>query len=318
MLTTTNAHTPVFLQEAVAALNVRPEGVYLDGTLGRAGHSQKILEQLNDDGRLVALDRDMAAIEVGKEVFSGDERVLLMHGDFAHLEDVLERQSGENKPTGFDGILLDLGVSSPQLDQAERGFSFMREGDLDMRMDNTHGQTAAQWLASAEEVEIANVIYQLGEEKFSRCIARAIVAQRIEEPITTTSQLVALLEEAIPRKEKNKHPATRTFQAIRMHINDELGQLKSVLPQAVRLLNDGGRLSVISFHSLEDRVVKRFFRELSKGKSLPKHIPIVEEYQAPLTTVGKALKPSAEEIQRNPRSRSAVLRVAQRTGVAYE
>ena len=314
MQTATNTHIPVFLDEAVAALNVQAGGVYLDGTLGRAGHSQRIVQQLGSDGRLIAVDRDFDAIKVGEEIFSEDDRVLLLHGDFSCLEEVL---SAKVQSLKFDGILLDIGVSSPQLDQAERGFSFMQDGALDMRMDVSKGQTAAEWLAVAEEKEIADVIYQFGEEKFSRRIARAIVERRIEEPLETTLQLAALVSEAIPRHEKHKHPATRTFQAIRIYINDELGQLMSVLPQAVRLLNESGRLAVISFHSLEDRIVKRFMRDLTKGEIVPKHIPIVPEYHAPIKTVGKAIKPSDEELKRNPRARSAVLRIAERTGVAY-
>ena len=314
MSVATNNHIPVFLEEAVAALNISSSGAYLDGTLGRAGHSQKIVEQLDSGGRLVALDRDLDALAAGQEVFAGDDRVLLLHGEFSCLEAVLQ---AADQTQQFDGILLDIGVSSPQLDQAERGFSFMHDGALDMRMDVTKGQTAAEWLARAEEVEIANVIYQFGEEKFSRRIARAIVESRAEQPLLSTLQLAELVSEAIPRHEKHKHPATRTFQAIRIHINDELGQLQSVLPQAIRLLKQQGRLAVISFHSLEDRIVKRFFRDLLKGQPIPKRIPVIPDYQAPIKVLGKAIKPSAEELRRNPRARSAVLRVAERTEVAY-
>lgn len=309
-----NSHIPVFLDEAIAALRIRPDGTYLDGTLGRAGHAQKIVQQLDANGRFVALDRDTDAIIAGKEIFSNDDRVLLLHGDFSRLEEIVV---AANQTLQFDGILLDIGVSSPQLDQAERGFSFMQDGALDMRMDVTKGQTAAEWLAIAEEKEIANVIYQFGEEKFSRRIARAIITRRIDEPIETTLQLSKLISDVIPRHEKHKHPATRTFQAIRIHINDELGQLKSVLPQAVRLLNEGGRLVVISFHSLEDRIVKRFMRNLAKGEFVPKHIPVVPEYKAPIKTIGKAIKASSDELNRNPRARSAVLRIAERTEVTY-
>lgn len=314
METMPNSHIPVFLEEAVAALNVREDGVYLDGTLGRAGHSQKIVEQLSAEGRFVGVDRDLDALAVGEKIFSGDERVSLLHGDYSNLESVLQTAGKSMK---FDGILLDIGVSSPQLDQAERGFSFMKDGALDMRMDVTKGQTAAEWLMYAEEKEIADVIFQFGEEKFSRRIARSIVERRIEEPLETTLQLAQLVSDAIPRHEKHKHPATRTFQAIRIYINDELGQLTNVLPQAVRLLNEGGRLAVISFHSLEDRIVKRFMRDLTKGETVPKHIPIVPEYHAPINVVGKVIKPSSEELKRNPRARSAVLRVAERTEVPY-
>lgn len=309
-----DAHISVFLQEAVTALNVRPEGTYLDGTLGRAGHTQAILAKLGENGRLVAVDRDPQAVAAGKERFADDPRVTVVHADFGSLQEALDK---EELPSEYDGILFDLGVSSPQLDQADRGFSFMQDGPLDMRMDVSQGETAAQWLATAEEQDIANVIYRLGEEKFSRRIARAIVTARAEGEITTTGQLVNLIEDVIPRREKHKHPATRTFLAIRLHINNELGQLEDVLPQAVRLLNQSGRLVVISFHSLEDRIVKRFIRDLSKGPVVPKHIPVLEKHAAPLVQVGKAVKPSDKEVQENARARSAILRVAERTEVVY-
>ncbi len=316
------AHIPVFYEEAVDGLNVRADGRYLDCTFGRGGHSQKILGLLNDNGRLVALDRDTAAIEVGRELLSGDNRATLLHGDFSNIDAVLEA-AGESE--AFDGILLDLGVSSPQLDEAERGFSFMRDGVLDMRMDQSQGETAAEWLAYAEAHEIANVIFQYGEEKFSRRIARAIVEQREETPINTTLQLAKLVDEVVPKQrakgKKTKHSATRTFQAIRIYINDELGQIERVLPKSINLLAPSGRLSVISFHSLEDRIVKRFMRLLVKGKRIPKNIPLMpgseHEYRPPIKLIGKALKPSDEEVARNVRARSAVLRVAERTEEPY-
>ncbi len=307
-------HTSVLLKESLEALSIQGEGVYLDGTFGRGGHSGAILTALTSNGRLIGLDRDPSAIEYGREHFSDDKRLQLVHTDFANAQAKLLELG---LPDKFDGILFDLGVSSPQLDEAGRGFSFMRDGPLDMRMDTSKGLTAAQWLAEVEETELANVIFHLGEEKFSRRIAKAIVEKRREEPLTQTSQLVALIDDAITRKEKHKHPATRTFLALRMYINDELGQVEKILPQAIKMLKPGGRLAVISFHSREDRIVKRFFRELSKGPQLPKRLPIQEAFQSPLKLVGKAIKPGKDELKANPRSRSAVLRVVERTEVAY-
>ena len=307
-------HTSVLLKESLEALSIQGGGVYLDGTFGRGGHSGAILSALAPDGRLIGLDRDPSAIEYGREHFSNDKRLQLVHTDFANAQAKLLELG---LPDKFDGILFDLGVSSPQLDEAERGFSFMREGPLDMRMDTSRGQTVAEWLAVVDETELANVIFHLGEEKFSRRIAKAVVEMRQEEPLTQTSQLVALIEDVITRKEKHKHPATRTFLALRMYINDELGQVEKILPQAIRMLKPGGRLAVISFHSREDRIVKRFFRELSKGPQLPKRLPIQKEFQSPLKIIGKAIKPGDSELSENPRSRSAVLRIIERTEVAY-
>ena len=312
--TTKTPHISVLLEESIAALAIKSSGVYMDGTFGRGGHSKHILNELSAEATLVAVDRDLSAIEYGKQHFAGERRLHLVHSDFASIQQkVLEQEL----PEKFDGILFDLGVSSPQLDEPNRGFSFMQDGPLDMRMDTSCGQTAAQWLSSAEEKEIANVIFQLGEEKLSRRIARAIVEQREEQPFTRTSQLVDLLEDVIKRKEKNKHPATRTFLALRMYLNDELGQIEAMLPQAVKMLNPGGRLAIISFHSREDRIVKQFFRDISKGPKLPKRLPIQEEYQAPVKLIGKAIKPTEQEVRLNPRSRSAVLRVGERTEVPY-
>ncbi len=267
----TSLHTSVLLKESIDALSIHPDGTYLDGTFGRGGHSKVILTKLSTDGLLVGLDRDPSAIEYGHENFQDDHRLQLVHTDFANVQSKLVELG---LPEKFDGILFDLGVSSPQLDEADRGFSFMQDGPLDMRMDSSQGQTVADLLAYIGEVELANIIFQLGDEKYSRHIARAIVEKRVEEPLATTSQLVAIIEEVITRKEKHKHPATRTFLALRMYINDELGQVEKMLPQAVKMLKPGGRLSVISFHSREDRIVKRFFRGLTKGPQLPRRLPV--------------------------------------------
>jgi len=307
-------HTSVLLNEAINALNIAADGLYLDGTFGRGGHSKEILKELSDKGLLVCIDRDLSAIEYGQKIFSHEKPIQLVHTDFANALSSLQSQG---LPEKFDGILYDLGVSSPQLDEPERGFSFLRDGPLDMRMDSSQGQTAAQLLAEIEEKDLANIIFRLGEEKFSRKIARAIIEKRAEEPLVSTAQLVALIEEVITRREKHKHPATRTFLALRMYINDELGQVEAMLPQAVKMLKPGGRLAIISFHSREDRIVKRFFKSLTVGPVLPKRLPIQEAFQAPIKLIGKAVKPSAAELHDNPRARSAILRIAERTEVEY-
>ena len=299
----------------IDALNIRNGGVYVDATLGRAGHARAVTELMGEQGRLIGIDRDPRAVELGREVFANDERVKVLHGEFNQLDELLSQHTELSK---VDGILMDLGVSSPQLDQAERGFSFMRDGELDMRMNPTQGQTAAQWIETVEERDFMMVLFELGEEKYARRIARAVVEARQETKIESTLQLASIVEQAMPKKEKNKHPATRTFQAIRLHINEELFQVKSALPQAVERLAEGGRLAVISFHSLEDRIVKRFMRELSTPNLPPKNIPVSEEaYRTPLKTIGKAIKPSKSEIAENPRSRSSVLRIAERTAEPY-
>jgi len=312
---TSEQHIPVLKREALDALAIREGGIYVDATLGRAGHAKAIADAMGAQGRLIGFDRDPRAIELGKEVFADDSRVSIIHSEFARMKEMLrEFVEVEN----VDGVLMDLGVSSPQLDQAERGFSFMRDGELDMRMDPTRGESAAQWLSSVEERDLMMVLFELGEEKFARRIARAIVLERAETKIESTLQLAAIIEQAIPKKQKNKHPATRTFQAIRLHINQELSQVATALPQAVELLKAGGRLAVISFHSLEDRIVKRFIRELSTPNLPPKNIPVSEEaYLTPLKMISRAIKPSSAEIADNPRSRSSVLRVAERTAVSY-
>jgi 16S rRNA (cytosine1402-N4)-methyltransferase len=303
-------HTPVLLDEVLAGLSVRPDGRYCDATFGRGGHTAAILGALGPAGRLVAIDRDPEAIRAGRQRFAAEARLTLVQGSFGSLEERVRAAGIEGE---LDGVLLDLGVSSPQLDEAARGFSFMQDGPLDMRMDNESGQSAAQWLARAGEREIADVIRGLGEERFARRIARAIVAARAETPITRTAALAALVAEAVPTREPGKHPATRTFQAIRIHVNGELDALESALPQAVRLLAPGGRLCVISFHSLEDRIVKRFIRREEQGDPVYAGLPNVPVHaRARLQRVGGAVMAGEAEVRANPRARSAVLRVAER------
>jgi 16S rRNA (cytosine1402-N4)-methyltransferase len=314
-MTTLEDHIPVLKREALEALNVFSGGVYVDATYGRGGHARAIAERMGDQGRLIALDRDPRAVELGRQMFKDDERVQIIHGEFARIGDLVREFANVAK---VDGILMDLGVSSPQLNQAERGFSFMREGDLDMRMDPSQGESAADWLVRVEESDLVKVLFEFGEEKFARRIARAIILAREESKLETTLQLAALVEQSIPKKDKHKHPATRTFQAIRLYVNQELSQVSEALPQAVSLLNEGGRLAVISFHSLEDRIVKRFIRGLATPNLPPKSIPVSEDaYLTPLNAIGRAIKPSREEVRENPRSRSSVLRIAERTDVSY-
>ena len=303
-------HTPVLLDEVLAGLSVRPDGRYCDATFGRGGHTAAILGALGPAGRVVAIDRDPEAIRAGLQRFAAEARLTLVQGSFGSLEERVRAAGFEGE---LDGVLLDLGVSSPQLDEAARGFSFMQDGPLDMRMDNESGQSAAQWLAKAGEREIADVIRGLGEERFARRIARAVVAARAEAPITRTAALAALVAEAVPTREPGKHPATRTFQAIRIHVNGELDALESALPQAVRLLAPGGRLCVISFHSLEDRIVKRFIRREEQGDPVYAGLPNVPVHaRARLKRVGGAVMAGEPEVRANPRARSAVLRVAER------
>jgi 16S rRNA (cytosine1402-N4)-methyltransferase len=304
------AHTPVLLDEVLDGLAVKADGHYCDGTFGRGGHSAAILGQLGPAGRLCAIDRDPDAIAAGRERFAADPRLTLVRGSFGRLE---ERVRAAGLEGGLQGVLLDLGVSSPQLDEAKRGFSFMQDGPLDMRMDNESGISAAQWLARATEREIAEVLFRLGEEKFSRRIARVLVAARSVQPITRTKQLADLVASAVPTREPGKHPATRTFQALRIHVNRELEEIESALPQAVSLLASGGRLCVISFHSLEDRMVKRFMRREAQGDPVYAGLPNVPSHARPrLRLVGGAVMPSEREVAANPRARSAVLRVAER------
>ena len=295
----------VLLAESVSALSVRADGSYLDGTFGRGGHSREILSRLSPGGKLIAVDKDPAA-EASALSLANDPRFQFEPGSFADISRIVTDNS-------LDGILLDLGVSSPQLDDAQRGFGFSGDGPLDMRMDTRTGMTAAQWLASAPEQDIADVIKTYGEERFGKRMAAAIVRARAETPITGTRQLANIIAEANPKWEPHKHPATRAFQAIRIFINRELEDLELALECMVDKLVVGGRLVVISFHSLEDRIVKRFMRDQARGIQLPRHVPVVDSNAGKtLNLVGKAMKPSNEEIARNPRSRSAVMRIAER------
>jgi 16S rRNA (cytosine1402-N4)-methyltransferase len=301
------SHVPVLLEEAVAALNVREDKTYIDGTFGRGGHSQAILAGLGVRGRLLAFDQDPAA---HADRALEDPRLELIHGRFSTMKQALAARGIRE----VAGILLDVGVSSPQLDEAARGFSFAREGPLDMRMDTTRGETAAEFLAHAEEKEIREVIEAYGEERFAKSIAAAIVDARSREPVRTTSQLAQIVGRAVRTREPGQHPATRTFQALRIHVNQELEELEVTLPQAAGLLERGGRLAVISFHSLEDRIVKGFIRERSSGDKLPKGVPVraADIPPAELRAVGRAVRASPAEVARNPRARSAVLRVAEK------
>ncbi|HEV7930216.1 MAG TPA: 16S rRNA (cytosine(1402)-N(4))-methyltransferase RsmH [Nitrosospira sp.] len=308
-----SVHTPVLLREAVDALAVKPGGIYVDGTFGRGGHSRLILERLGESGRLIAFDRDPAAWAAGQAL--ADTRFRMVHSSFSRIQEILRQLDVDR----VDGILLDLGVSSPQLEEAGRGFSFRLDGPLDMRMDTSQGQTAAEWVASASEAHLEEVIRNYGEDRFAKQIARAIVAARSRQPIASTHQLAAIVATAVRsrKREDKQNPATRTFQAIRIYINQELEKLSLVLPQCVEVLKPGGRLVAISFHSLEDRIVKRFMRESANPDRLPKDVPLrATEVQRlsrhKLRVVGKALTPAAEELAKNPRARSAVMRVAER------
>ena len=310
----TTAHVPVMAHEALAALLIRPDGIYVDGTFGRGGHSRLILAALNEAGRLIALDRDPDAIRAGAEL--NDVRLTLRQRAFSQLNAVLD-ELGVGQ---VNGVLLDIGVSSPQLDDAERGFSFRFDAPLDMRMDTRSGLTAAQWLATASEGEIGEVIREYGEERFAKSIARALVAARQQQPIVRTLQLAQIIAHAVGWREAGQHPATRSFQAIRIYLNRELEELTSVLPQCVDRLIPGGRLAVISFHSLEDRIVKRFMRAESQGEQLPERLPVRAASLKPgrMRLVGRAQHASDAEVAANPRARSAVLRVAERMAVQAE
>ncbi|MBV2262253.1 MAG: 16S rRNA (cytosine(1402)-N(4))-methyltransferase RsmH [Thauera sp.] len=303
------AHVSVLLSEAVDALAIRADGIYVDGTFGRGGHSRAVLARLGPQGRLIAFDRDPAAIAAGEAV--GDPRLTLVHSAFSALDEELARLGVQM----VDGVLLDLGVSSPQLDDAARGMSFRFDAPLDMRMDTSRGQTVAEWLAEASVGEITEVIREYGEERFAHAIAKAIAAARAGGAVATTGQLAALVEKAVRTREPGQHPATRTFQTLRIFINQELEELSRVLPVCVSRLRSGGRLAVISFHSLEDRIVKRFMRDESRPPVLPRRLPVrAADLPAPrLQLVGKAMRPGEAEVAANPRARSAVLRVAERT-----
>ncbi|RZM70302.1 16S rRNA (cytosine(1402)-N(4))-methyltransferase RsmH [Pseudoalteromonas rubra] len=304
-------HISVLMAETLDALNIQPDGTYIDGTFGRGGHSGEILKRLNEQGRLQAIDQDPQAIAAAQK-FADDPRFSIAHNRFSHIESVARDAGLLGK---VDGILLDIGVSSPQLDDAERGFSFMKDGPLDMRMNPTAGRSAAQWLAEAELEDMVFVIKKYGEEKFARRIATKIIETREHTEITSTKQLADLIDEAVPVKDKHKHPATRTFQAIRIYINSELEEIQTALQAALAVLKPGGRLVVISFHSLEDRIVKQFIKKQSKGEAVPRGLPLTDaqlKQNLTLKAVGKAIKPSQAEIDANPRARSSVLRIAEK------
>jgi 16S rRNA (cytosine1402-N4)-methyltransferase len=306
-------HITVMLNEAVEGLAIKPSGIYVDGTFGRGGHSRKILQKLGAGGRLIAFDRDLAAIASANEI--KDSRFHIVHSHFAGLAEALS-EIGVNK---VDGILLDLGISSPQIDVGERGFSFRFDGPLDMRMDQTSGRTAAEFLAEVTEQELGKVIKEYGEERFAKQIARAIVTERAGgDAVATTKHLAKIVADAVPKIEPGQDPATRTFQALRIYLNQELEELSVVLPQCLKILSAEGRLAVISFHSLEDRIVKQFIKGEQDRDNLPANFPVMAKDlpQPRMRMIGKAMKPSDEEVKRNPRSRSAVLRVAERTNVA--
>jgi len=303
------AHTTVLLNETVDGCVIDPDGVYVDGTFGRGGHSRQLLSKLGSQGRLIGFDKDPRAIESGNELAAEDARFQIVQSSFADMRAALASLGIEK----VNGILLDLGVSSPQLDDAERGFSFMKDGPLDMRMNPDSGISAAEWVATTPEAEIARVLKEYGEERFARRMARVLVEKRKNEEITRTLQLAEIIKHANPAWEKHKHPATRAFQAIRIAVNNELGDLENVLADSVDLLLPAGRLSVISFHSLEDRMVKRFIRAQEKGKDLPPGLPVMEDQLGKtMKKIGKAIMPTKAEIDRNPRARSAVLRIAER------
>jgi len=299
-------------EEALEQLNIKPDGIYLDCTFGRGGHSGGILKLLNSSGRLLALDRDTDAIASDEaKRLTEDSRFSLHHASFAELSAVIEQHGYIGK---VDGILMDLGVSSPQLDNAERGFSFLRDGPLDMRMDSNHGLSAAEYLARVDEKELIRVLFEYGEERFARRIANAVISQREQQPLQTTLQLAKLIENSVPFRDKHKHPATRSFQAIRIEINQELEQIKTGLKQAADVLAPSGRLVVIAFHSLEDRIVKRFIRDQAGPKTNPGKLPVKERdiEQGQFRKIGKSIRAQQQELQQNPRARSAVLRVAEK------
>ncbi len=305
-------HITVLLNEAVDALAVREDGIYVDGTFGRGGHSRLILSRLGSQGRLIVFDKDPQAIEAAQKLAEQDGRVTVVHDGFSSFQTTLDKLGIEE----IDGALFDLGISSPQIDDGARGFSFRFDAPLDMRMDPTRGMSAAEWIATASEQDLHEVIKNYGEERFSRQIARAIVAQRTESPIDTTRKLAQLVAQNVRTRERGQDPATRTFQAVRIFINRELEEVEAVLPQVMGRLKQGGRLAVIAFHSLEDRIVKQFVKKYSQPPPLPRWAAVKEADLPlpPLKAVGKAIKPGVEETASNPRARSAVLRVAERTG----
>jgi 16S rRNA (cytosine1402-N4)-methyltransferase len=305
-----NKHIPVLLNEAITGLNIKKNGIYIDGTFGRGGHSKEILKALDEKGHLFAIDRDLQAIDEIDSEFENDLRFELIKDEMSELKNIVKEKSLSGK---IDGVIFDLGVSSPQLDQASRGFSFQKDGPLDMRMDTTKGITAAEWLSSVSEDQLRKVLFQYGEEKFSSRIARNIIKNRNTTSLNTTFDLVNTITQALPKMYFKKHPATKTFQAIRIYINDELSQLESALNASLELLRSGGRLCVISFHSLEDRIVKRFIKNASLESKQYRGLPDVPvEFQPKLKIIGKAVRASIAEIGMNVRSRSAVLRIAER------
>jgi 16S rRNA (cytosine1402-N4)-methyltransferase len=309
-MVTDYTHQPVLLEEVLEGLDIRPDGVYVDGTFGRGGHAGGILGRLGPEGRLLAMDKDPEAVQSAEAQYGSDPRFEIEQGTFTMLSHLVAQRQLQGK---INGLLLDLGVSSPQLDDPSRGFSFSDDGPLDMRMDPGAGISAAQWLAQASESAISDVLRTYGEERFAKRIARTLVTARKTAPIETTRQLAELVAAAVPVREKNKHPATRSFQAIRIYINHELDDLKSVLEQVTDVLAEHGRLAVISFHSLEDRTVKRFIRREYQGEQLPPDLPLAGPGHKPrLRPVGKAIRAGSAELARNPRARSAVLRLAER------
>ena len=304
-------HITVLLHEAVDALEIKPDGIYVDGTFGYGGHSRLILERLGKNGRLIAFDKDLSAVTEGRII--KDAGFHIVHSRFSRIQEELQKLGVSR----VDGVLLDLGVSSPQLEDASRGFSFRLNGPLDMRMDTSQGQTATEWIASVSEAQLGEVIKNYGEERFAKRIARAVVATRSRQPIVTTLQLAEIVATAVRSRKQNQNPATRTFQAIRIYLNQELEELSLSLPQCVELLNPGGRLVIISFHSLEDRIVKRFMRAAANPGLLPRRLPIRNKEMQnfspqKLRLVGKAVRPRENEVAINPRARSAVMRVAER------
>lgn len=303
-------HQSVLLQEALEGLSIKPNGVYIDGTFGRGGHSRAILSCLNEQGKLLAIDKDPEAINHANQHFSTDARFAMIQGSFAELVAITQSRGLNGQ---VDGILLDLGVSSPQIDNPERGFSFMQKGPLDMRMDNQQGKSAADFINDAKEEDMISVFRTYGEERFAGRIARAIISARSIARIETTDVLAEIVKAANPKWEKHKHPATRVFQALRIHVNEELSDLNSCLLQVLDVLKVGGRLAVISFHSLEDRIVKQFMRDQEKGPQLPKEVPIFhQQLNIRFKRIGKAIKPSEAEIKHNVRARSAVLRIGEK------
>ena len=303
-------HIPVLLDEVKEGLNIKKNGIYIDGTFGRGGHSQMILSQLGSKGRLIGIDRDPEASESLNTVFEKDERFKFIKNEMANIKEITVDNFKSEK---IDGLLLDLGVSSPQLDNAHRGFSFQKEGPLDMRMDSNNGISAAKWLEKVSENKLRHILFKYGEERFSSRIARAIIRHRKEKPIKTTKELADIVKRAYPKTHQKKHPATKTFQAIRIYINDELKQLEKTLNASIEILERGGRICVISFHSLEDRIVKRFMKSASLVADQYRGMPEVpDDYKPKLKIIGKAIKSKVDEISHNIRSRSAVLRVAER------